>query len=161
MSAAITVRPYASADLAAVVGLVKELQAHDLAHYPLMSPPDRIGPWYVEHLLADVAQYRGTLLVAQHGNCIAGYASLMAVVENTDKDEISHSFAYVGDLVVTERLRGHGIGQALLAECERLARAAGQKHLRLSVLAGNRSARAFYDRWGFQEHLLTLVKELP
>ena len=52
------------------------------------------------------------------------------------------------------------VGAALLDACEDLARAAGQRWLRLGVLAANERARAFYARQGYGEILLTLEKRL-
>lgn len=156
----IVIRPYEIADLTAIVGLARELQDHDHALYPLMIPSGQIGPWYVERLLQDATRFGGMLLVAWLDHRVAGYASLWTNVDNEDPDEVPNSYSYVSDLVVARGLHGRGIGQALLAQCEALAKAAGQKHLRLNVLAGNDGARRFYRAWGFSEHLLTLNKAI-
>lgn len=55
---------------------------------------------------------------------------------------------YVQDLYVEAALRGRGVGEALLREVARRARARGAGYLSLSVDAGNAAAQAFYARLG-------------
>lgn len=156
-----TIREYKDSDEAQVVELVRELQAHESAVYDRMKPVDAIGPWYVDKMKIDVAKYKGTFLVADEGRKLLGYASLLTEVTSADDpDEILYSYAYVGDLAVTISRRGQGVGRALVEECEKIARAAGQKWLRLGVLAANQTAREFYSRMGLEEKLLTLEKKL-
>jgi ribosomal protein S18 acetylase RimI-like enzyme len=148
-------------DEAQVVELVRELQAHESNIYDRMKPVDAIGPWYVDKAKAEVAKYKGTFLVADNGKALLGYATLLTEVTSADEpDEILYSYAYVGDLAVSISHRGQGIGRALIEECEKIARAAGQKWLRLGVIAANQSAREFYNRIGLEEKFLTLEKKL-
>jgi ribosomal protein S18 acetylase RimI-like enzyme len=58
--------------------------------------------------------------------------------------------AYVQDLFVAEEFRGRGVGEALIRATARHVRDTGGAYLRLSVEAGNDSARAFYERIGLQ-----------
>ncbi|RMI36364.1 GNAT family N-acetyltransferase, partial [Streptomyces triticirhizae] len=46
--------------------------------------------------------------------------------------------------------RGRGVGDALLTEVARWARATGARELRLAVVAGNERALALYRRHGFE-----------
>jgi len=54
-------------------------------------------------------------------------------------------------LSVLPEARRRGIGADLMAACEDGARAAGATRLFLEVAAGNRAARALYDRAGYRE----------
>ncbi len=140
---------------------MRELQAHESNIYDRMKPVDAIGPWYVDKAKAEVAKYKGTFLVADNGKALLGYATLLTEVTSADEpDEILYSYAYVGDLAVSISHRGQGIGRALIEECEKIARAAGQKWLRLGVIAANQSAREFYNRIGLEEKFLALEKKL-
>jgi ribosomal protein S18 acetylase RimI-like enzyme len=156
-----TIREYLDSDEAQVVALVRELQAHESAIYDRMKPVDKIGPWYVDKMKADAAKHKGSILVADEGKKLLGCASLLTEVTSADDpDEILYSYAYVGDLAVTMSHRGQGVGRALIEECEKIAKAAGQKWLRLGVIAANQSAREFYARIGLEEKFLTLEKKL-
>lgn len=55
----------------------------------------------------------------------------------------------VHDLGVREAARGRGVGYALMAAMEQVAREAGCCKLTLEVRADNGRARAFYHRFGF------------
>jgi len=58
--------------------------------------------------------------------------------------------AYLGLMILAPRLRGAGQGPVLLAEVERLARAAGSPALFLGVIEANPRGRAFWERQGFR-----------
>lgn len=53
-------------------------------------------------------------------------------------------------IVVHPKYRGHGLGNKLLAVCEREAGRRGCERMVLEVRADNRKARRFYERWGYR-----------
>lgn len=67
--------------------------------------------------------------------------------------------AYVGALMVSEAAEGRGVGRALMQTAEGWARERGLRRLSLEVFAGNARARAFYQKLGFEEDSLRLVRE--
>jgi ribosomal protein S18 acetylase RimI-like enzyme len=156
-----TIRDYRSADEAAVVALVRELQAFEAHLYDRLVPASDIGPWYVARILRDCAKHKGRIRLAEQDGAIVGYASIMTdVLVDDERDEIAYSHAYLGDLVVAARVRGAGIGLALMADCEAIARAAGAKWLRISALAGNDRAVALYRKFGFVDQHVSFEKVL-
>ena len=60
----------------------------------------------------------------------------------------------VHDVAVLSAHRGRGVGQALLAACEALARERGCCKLTLEVLSGNRRALRSYESFGFVPYVL-------
>ncbi len=60
------------------------------------------------------------------------------------------STAYIHSVVVDQRARGRGIGQALLAELERHAAERGARAIQLRVIVGNAPARRLYLRQGYR-----------
>jgi len=58
-------------------------------------------------------------------------------------------FAELGGLVVTEALRGHGIGSRLVAEAEEWASERGLTTLRIRTRTTRDDARLFYEELGF------------
>ena len=60
----------------------------------------------------------------------------------------------IHDVVVLESHRGRGIAARLFAEIEAIARERGACKLTLEVLAGNRAARALYEKLGFDDYRL-------
>jgi GNAT superfamily N-acetyltransferase len=155
------IRTYRPEDEADVVVLVRELQNFESNFYDRMSPAREIGSWYVSRVLRKARASGGDLLVAESAARIVGYASLFNHQSSeTMIDEVLYTYAYVGDLIVARSARGLGIGRGLLAECEKLARAAGEKWLRITALAANSSAREIYRHCGFAEQFIDLEKPL-
>ncbi|MGA7670444.1 MAG: GNAT family N-acetyltransferase [Nitrolancea sp.] len=68
--------------------------------------------------------------------------------------------AYVATLAVTAAASGRGIGRALMDRAEQWTRDRGLTIVTLEVFAQNEGARRFYDRLGYQEETLKLVKVL-
>lgn len=160
MTQSATVRNYVSSDLDSVIALARELQAHEIQFFDRLRPTPEIGVAYINKILSELAKHKGQMLIAESDGKIVGYASLFVEVVDDDPEVIAYSFSSIGDLVVSEHHRGHGVGQLLMATCERIARENGQKWLRLSVIAGNASARRFYERAGLEDHVYRLEKKL-
>ncbi len=76
-------------------------------------------------------------------NCFEGYSTFKA-----------QPLLNVHDIVVHPRVRGQGIGQALLAAAQQLAIDRGCCKLTLEVLSGNTVAMKSYDRFGFAYYQL-------
>lgn len=156
-----TIREFRDGDMSGVVAIARELQTHESLIYDRLVPPEEIGAWYVERLRADVTKASGVILVAEVRDLIAGYATLLTELSSAhERDEVPYTYSHIGDLAVAKSHRDRGIGRALVGECERRAKAAGQKWLRLDVLAPNASARRFYRQLGYCELSLTLEKTL-
>ncbi|PZF76865.1 hypothetical protein DK847_10375 [Aestuariivirga litoralis] len=141
--------------------MLHDLQAHEHAIYDRSRPPDAMGPWYIDVLRQATAGGKGRILVAEGDGGVLGYASLLTSVSaEHERDEIAYTYAFVDDLGVLAAARSRGVGAALLEACEAIAREAGQRWIRLGVLAANERARSFYARQGYGEVLLTLEKQL-
>ncbi len=68
--------------------------------------------------------------------------------------------AYIGELAVCEAAEGAGAGWALLRAAEDWAREHGFSLVVLDTGAANTHARAFYERQGYGEESVRLVKAL-
>jgi GNAT superfamily N-acetyltransferase len=68
--------------------------------------------------------------------------------------------ARVNDLVVTDGVRGRGVGAALLGRAEDLARKRGCFRMALVTAAWREATIAFYEREGFQDYGRWFVKPL-
>jgi ribosomal protein S18 acetylase RimI-like enzyme len=161
MAQTLLIRPYEKRDETQVVMLARELQDHEAGIFDRMTPPREIGSWYVTRILRSSRRSGGELLVAERNGQVIGYATvLLGQSSESAMDEVFYTFAYIGDLIVARAARGQGIGKALLAECERLARAAGEKWLRVTVLSRNPRAVSLYRRFGFDGQFIDMEKPL-
>jgi ribosomal protein S18 acetylase RimI-like enzyme len=154
------IRDYLEDDEAALIGLIRQLQAHEGKFYDRMLPPEEIAGWYVDALRSDCQQHAGHIRMACIEATVVGYCAILTRVESEDADEKPYRYAYVSELAVAEKARGKGIGKLLLADAERLARAAGAQWLRVSVLTRNTTAHEVYKSHGFADRLVNMEKPL-
>jgi GNAT superfamily N-acetyltransferase len=98
-------------------------------------------------------------LIAEHGGQPQGYL-LYNELYDTD---LAQKVLFVIDLYVRPAARGHGLGRALMAEAERLCRAAGGGALLWGVLHQNAAAMAFYEGLGarYVDDVRFMVLRLP
>jgi ribosomal protein S18 acetylase RimI-like enzyme len=160
MSDVLEIRDYNAENEARLIQLIRELQGHEIDYYDRMIPPDEIAGWYIDGIRKDCREYGGHIRFAWLAGVPVGYCAIMTRVPNEEVDEQRFDYAYISEIVIAKSARGQGIGKALLRDAEALARAANARWLRISVLAKNTVAREIYDRFGFEEHVVTMEKPL-
>lgn len=157
----ITIREWRPEDQAALIALLRELQAFEGAFNPRLKPSGDIGAWYIDMLSLQCAKLDGTILVAEDASGLLGCAVVYLWVEDAGEEEmLPHVRAHVSELVVTRRARGKGLGKLLLTECERRARFAGRDEITLAVEAGNVAAHRLYRDTGYHDAKIRMTKSL-
>lgn len=141
MSAGLSVRPAATADLATLLPMVRELQVHE--HLPEPGKEVRAA---LEALLRD--DRLGCVFVAEDRGRAVGYI----VLGFGYSLEFHGRDAFVDELYVRDEARGNGIGSLLLDAAEMACRARGIKALHLESGHGNEGATRLYGRRGFKAH---------
>jgi ribosomal protein S18 acetylase RimI-like enzyme len=92
----------------------------------------------------------GTLLVAENGGRLVGFANL-EIRSSPDVPILrKRRFGVLDALVVAESERRRGIGRALVEASIRYVKKEGASELELSVWEFNESAIAFYESLGFE-----------
>ncbi|AMJ61268.1 hypothetical protein AXW83_14035 [Bosea sp. PAMC 26642] len=147
-------------DREAVIGLLLELTAHEAAlSYDRTTGLDTAAACLDDD--ADKAsETGGAQFVADIEGRVVGYLALQLGRAGPYVQEHWRDHVHIENIVVASGHRKAGIGQALLAEAERFARAAGRKVLLLGVLPRNDIALAAYRRAGFGELSIEMVKVL-
>ncbi|WP_175856178.1 GNAT family N-acetyltransferase [Burkholderia anthina] len=157
----VQIRDFHPQDTEQFLTVVRDLQAFELAIYDRMMPVVAIGDWYVDTLMKQCVEEGGSILVAQFGGQVIGFATIFTKVQQQGEiDEIPFTYGFISHISVTPAARGTGTGKLLIAECERRARDAGCRWLRIPALAKNAPAREIYEHLGFSEHLVTFEKSL-
>jgi ribosomal protein S18 acetylase RimI-like enzyme len=152
--------PYRHAEHAAGLrACFVELQDFERAIEPAMPPGAQVADEYLARMLERCREWDGAVFVALVDGAVAGFVSVWARVP-PEPDEPARPYAFVSDVVVLERLRGRGIGRALLAAAEHHARAGGAAVLRLDVMVGNAGARRLYEKEGFALRRVEMAKPL-
>ena len=154
------IREYREDDAAAVRGCIVELQEFERRIDDRLRPGQSMAAGHLAQILDRCREYAGTILVAECGGAIAGFAAVLTRVPFEALDDPPGEYAVVNDLVVREGFRRRGLGAALLREAERYAGAAGAAELRIAVLSANESAARLYRSTGFAPYSETLAKRL-
>ncbi len=155
---ALVIRPATEADRAA---LNEQAQALNVFEEPFSHDRrlDLQGGVESVATLLDRTANGGALLVAELEGAVVGHMALWFDRMPPFVREELRDYAYLGDLFVREPHRSQGIGRALIAEAERLARARGVKRILLGVLPGN-PAEAVYRTLGYRTYAIELAKDL-
>jgi GNAT superfamily N-acetyltransferase len=67
---------------------------------------------------------------------------------------------WIADLIVTEGMRGQGIGKALLAAADTFARDRGLKHILIGVVVGNTATDGLYAAMGYRTYAMERLKTM-
>jgi ribosomal protein S18 acetylase RimI-like enzyme len=156
----VQIRKFLPSDTRQVEHCFLELQSFERSIEDNRVEGDSISAAYIKHLLDDCSKWDGCILVAEQNGQVVGFVCVLAKFDTQDMIEAHTIQAYVTDLVVTSKMRGHGIGWKLLQEAKTFAKQRGASILRLNVLAGNGTARALYTKAGFRELEIKLIKPL-
>jgi ribosomal protein S18 acetylase RimI-like enzyme len=156
----VRIRPFLPSDAHEVEHCFAELQSLERSLEDNRVDAVAISSAYLKHLLDECSKWDGCILVAEHDDRIVGFVCVLAKFDSHDMIEADTIFAYVTDIVVTSKMRSHGIGLKLLQEAETYSRQRGASVLKLSVLAENKTARIFYSKAGFRELEIKLIKPL-
>ncbi len=147
-------------DTEAVRACLIELQDYECELDPRMPAGSEVGgPLFVE-MMDRCSRHHGRIFVADDGNDIAGYVTVLARIKREDIEDGDLEYGLVTDLMVRDKFRNRGIGRRLLEVAEEHATECGARWLRVEVLSNNGAARKLYTSYGFSEHLLSLEKSL-
>jgi ribosomal protein S18 acetylase RimI-like enzyme len=150
----------AQRDGAAIRRAFVELQDFEREIDPRMPTGEAIADAYLKLMFGRGAELAGVILVAEVDDDIAGFVSVWTRYRSSEPDDDPSEHGFISDLVVLASHRGRGIGRALLMAAEVRAREAGAQEIRLSVKAGNATARALYETEGYEPTDIYLEKEL-
>ncbi len=154
------IRPYRPEDRAAINACIVQMQDFERAIDVRSLTGAAVAEWYLPLLEDHNREKDGHLLVAECDGAVVGFANLQANVLCEDYDEENYHYALISELSVLDSHRNRGIGRALIAAAEALARERGARWLRIDVLARNDGARHLYGACGFDERIVELEKVL-
>jgi len=145
----IPIRPARVEDWAQVAGLLVELGRD-------VSPSAVHNPSFEIRFGGHLALRESRTLVADDAGRLVGFLDMEF------RQRLGHPRpqAWVNDLVVTESMRGHGVGGALLSEAETLARRRGCFRMSLETASWRERTHTFYMGAGWTDNGKWFVKLL-
>lgn len=118
------------------------------------NPEQGYRRWFASQLGRDEV----ILLVAADGEGIAGY--VYAMLEPRNYNALLDRCVMLHDILVAERGRRRGIGEALLRETLRRAAEKGAPRVVLFTATQNESAQRLFKRCGFRTTMLEMTAEV-
>ena len=149
--ATVRIRPFQPTDRDAVLNLAPRLTVGIASWRDPRAFLTAARGW-IEGAIDDIGPHRAVFVADPRGECV-GFVSVARDVHFTGDEQ-----AYVGELAVAEGLEGMGIGRALMAQAEAWAARQGLRFVVLDTGAANDRARRFYERLGYAEESIKLVK---
>lgn len=149
-----------ASDRGALRACVVELQEYERGIEAALPAGEGMADAYLETILARCARFAGAVLVAQEDGAVVGFTSILTAVPAESPDDDPRPYAKITDLAVCADFRGRGIGSELLHKAAEIARESGAACLHIAVLAKNRGARRLYERMGFSDYRVRMVKPL-
>lgn len=140
----VTLRYMGSSDAAALLDFARALPAHDLLFLRRdISQPDAIETW-----VRAIERGAITTLLAERDGAIHGYATI-------DRGDLSWS-PHVGELrvLVSEAMRGKGLGRLLTQEAFAIALSLGIEKMVAQMTVDQKGAIAVFEGMGFRPEAL-------
>lgn len=117
------------------------MSEHDVAGVVDIERDTFTMPWSADTFSGLIARADAECFVAESAGTLMGYAVFWW----------AHGEAELGDIAVSARHRGRGVGTALLRSVIEDARGRGVRRVFLEVREGNADAISLYRRFGFRE----------
>jgi ribosomal protein S18 acetylase RimI-like enzyme len=117
---------------------------------------------YFAKVMRSLDSNKGTIFVALDQKrivgCIVGILKEQSAEELTEYAKVS--IGCITDLYIDQEYRKQGIGQQLLGHIEDYFKAQGCQYSELYVLTANTSAHKLYQKSGYKDNLLEMLKPL-
>lgn len=158
----ILIRDYQPEDELRLLELIEVFDQYfiDIDPWKAIKYSEKAAAYYLHQMIT--YPQNGKFLVAEIDNKIVGFIA-GHIHKQTEKEIMERGQSISGDIedfFVLESFRFRGVGTALIEKMEQFFKDAGCSHITLDVFAPNTLAREFYDKNGFTERALILVKRL-
>lgn len=147
-----------------IVKLFEDFQDYltDLDSLKRLTRKPGYGEHTTEQTLKEVAENEGVFYLALDQEKVVGF--IVGVIERmSEEDLLGAKLALKGrvtELYINQDYRGKGLGTRLMDEVEKYFKEKGCNFIWVEVFAPNIGARALYERLGFMERDLDLVKNI-
>ena len=155
---AVNIRDARPMDRAQLRRAIVELQEYERGLHTTRLPGEQVADEYLAWIERRTGE-SGAVLIAEIGRhfvgFVAGWIEYGNAIAETPE---SNRFGYISDLCVMPEFRGQRIATRLLSAIEERLGRAGASRTRISSLAANTSARASYERAGFEVYEIMYEK---
>lgn len=155
----ITIRRATDDDIPALEELYREFHAYYVRRVPnRLRMPERYDDLHVRELLIDLlGNTDAALFVADNAGILVGLSEVYLKRDDPHPATVAHTHGYLQSLMVTESMRGQGIGRRLAEAAHHWAKEHGATEMRLTTWEHPEGPQAFYEGLGYRTLRRTLV----
>ncbi|HEX8036704.1 MAG TPA: GNAT family N-acetyltransferase [Ktedonobacterales bacterium] len=157
--AGMTIRQATRDDIAALLELYREFHVYHVRSVPdRLRVPERYDDEQTSEQLQPILDGDdAALFVAEDGGRLVGLAEVYLKRDDPHPAAIAYAHGYLQSLMVTEAMRGQGVGRRLVQAAHRWATEHGATEMRLSTWEHAAGPQAFYEGLGYRTLRRTLV----
>src|SRR6266540_136375 len=147
----IYIRPATSTDALILSSLCMDVQRLHAEHHPdvfKMPQQEDFAASFFDQMLADPTMF--TYLAEENGQSL-GYVFCKLVERPENPFTLANRFLHIDQISVRPAAQRDGVGSALIAQVESLAKELGITKIQLDSWDFNTQAHAFFERLGFQK----------
>ena len=119
-------------------------------------PPDAFVKW--ESGLRPLLGRFATVVLAEEGDAIVGFVACR--IRALPPYFGGGTTGFVSDVFVADSQRGRGVGELMMRRAEEWFAAQQIRRLELQVIVNNSGAHRLYERLGWRDELVQMVKEI-
>ncbi len=123
---------------------------------------DAVAKYYLDKNLELIKKHDGAMYVAEAETLIVGFAA-MYIREQSEEEALTTipmRLGHLESLFVSGPYRSQGVGEALIKRAEDYFRSKDCTHSELDVFGPNTKAHNFYERNGYEDIKMTMIKAL-
>lgn len=147
-----------------LVNLIEELQDYLVQIDPLqrLRRLPEYGDIYINNTLKKIEQNHGIIYIAEFENIPVGI--IAGIIEESSEEEklecIPSKVGIILELIVSEKYRGKNIGSLLMKQMEEYFQIHKCNIISVDIFEPNKKTHNFYQKLGYQDRLITMIKKI-
>jgi len=160
----IDIRKYKPSDKPSIVRLMEKFGDY-LVTIDQMKRTRRMpdySEYFTNKMLEDVNKHTGIIYIAENEGRIVGFIAGMIPRQSQEEslETVPSKAGRITELFIDEQFRGQGIGKRLIEKMEEYFRQNGCDVSRVEVFEPNVKAHNFYQKLGYQDRSIDMLKNL-
>ncbi|MFA5303674.1 MAG: GNAT family N-acetyltransferase [Candidatus Nanoarchaeia archaeon] len=128
----------------------------------ILRKSENYGKAYTQNIIKKISKHEGIIILAYEQKKIVG--CIAGIIEKQTKDDLLECIPMkdgrVLELFVSNEIRNKGIGKKLMKKVEDYFKRKKCDAIRIEVFEPNLLARKFYEKIGYAERIIDLIKKL-
>jgi ribosomal protein S18 acetylase RimI-like enzyme len=151
------IRKSTSSDESELKRLIKEFKLFESAYESkFRTDDDAVNELYESEMIGDGNHVH----VVQLSNSLVGFVAFKESTKNDPLIVEPIPVVYVVGIYIEETHRSKGLAVKLMDIVKAFAKSKNIKFLKLVMFTKNQTAKSFYDKYGFEDYEVTMIKEL-